>query len=81
MENIVLPIDIKLEPANWPRLLNGITILEGTAKYFEKQNWENKMYQDFKKPVLNEFRIQLIPYYTWANRDIGKMTVWLPIHF
>lgn len=81
MENVVLPIDIKLEPANRPQLLGGITILEGTAKYFEKQNWENKMYQDLKKPVLNDFRIQLIPYYTWAKRDIGKMTVWLPIGY
>lgn len=80
-DEVMLPADVKFEKKYKPELLNGVTVLEGTAKYFKKQDWTKTMYQDFKMPEFKEFKLQLIPYYTWANRGISKMTVWLPIDY
>jgi len=80
-DEIVIPAEIKLKQKYIPELLNGVTVLEGTAKFFQKQNWENTMYQDFEKPELQDFKIKLIPYYTWANRGVSKMSVWLPVDY
>ncbi len=81
VDEVVLPVDVKLKPKYEGELLNGVTTLEGEAKYFERQNWDNTMYQDLKKPELKNFKIKLIPYYTWANRGVADMSVWLPLDY
>ncbi|MCF6222780.1 MAG: hypothetical protein L3J34_03525, partial [Flavobacteriaceae bacterium] len=81
IEEVVLPADIKFEPSYKSDLLNGITVLNGKARYFEKQNWNKKMYQQFKIPQLRDFNLTLIPYYTWANRGVTKMSVWIPVDY
>ena len=45
-------------------LLNGIVIIKGSIHYLEE-----------KKKVKRNFTA--IPYYAWANRGKGKMTVWI----
>ncbi len=32
----------------------------------------------FEKPEVKETVINLVPYYTWSNRGLGEMRVWLP---
>lgn len=81
IEEVVLPANIEFEPSYKPDLLNGIVVLKGEASYFEKQDWDKKMYQQFAPPHFKDFSLSLIPYYTWANRGVTKMSVWIPVDY
>ena len=80
-DEVILPINTEFKPVHNPDFLHGVTFLEGQAKYFKKQNWEKTMYQELQKPEFKEFTLSLIPYFTWANRGISKMSVWIPIDY
>ena len=78
VEEIVLPTDIAFTPVHKPDLLNGVTLLKGTAQYVAQPNWKHTLYREWKNPTIQDIEITLIPYYTWANRGTSKMSVWLP---
>ncbi len=52
-----------------PDLLNGITIVKGTGLYIPEGGAENG--------TEKQVEFTLIPYYAWANRGKGQMTVWM----
>ncbi|MFI5129721.1 MAG: glycoside hydrolase family 127 protein [Chitinophagales bacterium] len=69
--NIVLPQNASFTTEFKPGMLNGITILKSQAIAIvtdEKENKVNTVQQPFVA----------IPYYAWANRGKGEMTVWFP---
>ena len=39
---------------------------------------EEHLYREVGTEIAEEVKVQLIPYYTWNNRGISEMTVWLP---
>nr|WP_294941835.1 glycoside hydrolase family 127 protein [uncultured Mucilaginibacter sp.] len=69
--NIIIPKDTEFKTEYQPELLNGVTILKAEVRAInvdaEKQNVStgNKIFT-------------AIPYYAWANRGKGEMTVWFP---
>jgi hypothetical protein len=79
IEDVVIPSDIELRAIDKPDLLGGVTVLEGTAKALVQPEWEGGLYRDLARPAMKEFTLRLIPYYTWANRGVSKMTVWMPV--
>jgi DUF1680 family protein len=69
--NLVIDDTAKLNYEYQSALLNGVGILTGTIKACTKEPGSGKVSivsQDFKA----------IPYYAWANRGAGEMTVWFP---
>jgi DUF1680 family protein len=52
--------------------------LNGSAKLITNQHWKNQLYQPIH-PQSKDIKIQLIPYFAWANRGNTDMTVWLPL--
>jgi DUF1680 family protein len=69
--NIILPAGLDFSSEFKPAMLNGITVLKADATAIitdEKQNKVNTVKQPF----------MAIPYYAWANRGKGEMTVWFP---
>jgi DUF1680 family protein len=69
--NIVLPPGASFTAEYKPAMLNGIEVLKSEAKAVivnEKQNSITTITQPF----------MAIPYYAWANRGKGEMTVWIP---
>ena len=70
VRNLVLPDSVPLHAAFRPDLLNGVTVVTGkvTALASDANGGVTKTEQDFTA----------IPYYAWANRGRGEMTVWLP---
>ncbi|HLG38608.1 MAG TPA: hypothetical protein VI461_03030, partial [Chitinophagaceae bacterium] len=69
--NIVLPRDASFSAEFKPDMLNGITVLKSDAiavMVDEKGNKVNTVKQSFVA----------IPYYAWANRGKGEMTIWFP---
>ncbi|MCI0496221.1 glycoside hydrolase family 127 protein, partial [candidate division KSB1 bacterium] len=68
--NLLLKDDASLSSEFQSDLLNGVQIINGTALAFKMGETEKtleKTEQDFRA----------IPYYAWAHRGKGEMTVWL----
>jgi DUF1680 family protein len=68
---IVLPPNSSFNTTFKPQMLDGIEILESNAISVVTDEKENKV-TTVKQPFV------AIPYYAWANRGKGEMTVWFP---
>jgi DUF1680 family protein len=71
VSNIVLPAGINFSTEYKPAMLNGITILKTEATVLVTDEKANTV-TTIKQPFV------AIPYYAWANRGKGEMTVWFP---
>jgi len=68
--NILLTDDVPLSTEWRPDLLNGVKVITGKAVGLSKESAD--------APITREQQdIMLIPYYAWAHRGKGQMTVWL----
>jgi hypothetical protein len=70
VRNLLLPDDAKLTAEYRPSMLNGVEIVTGKAVALS--------YDAQGQVVKHEQDLTMIPYYAWANRGRGQMTVWLP---
>jgi DUF1680 family protein len=68
--DLVLTSGAKLQSVFRPELLNGVVTLRGQAMLVVRTK-DGKI-----ETKTQEF--QAVPYYAWANRGDGEMTVWLP---
>jgi uncharacterized protein len=68
--NLILPSDTKFISTFQPGLLNGITVLQAQVPAVVIRQ------PDKVTTVMQNFTA--IPYYSWANRGKGEMTVWFP---
>ena len=65
-----------------PDLLGGMGVLRGEGLLRDKSEWKRKLYHIYQKGQKSKskpFPITAIPYFAWANREPGKMLVWIPI--
>ena len=69
--NIILPDDVKFETTHRKDLLNGVTVLTTEAIALEIDETGKKV-TTVKRPFT------AIPYYAWAHRGEGEMTIWFP---
>jgi DUF1680 family protein len=69
--NIILPATAKFEVTFNPTLLNGVMILKSQSSTIEISA-NGQEIKTTTKPFT------AIPYYAWANRGKGEMTVWIP---
>jgi DUF1680 family protein len=57
-------------------LLEGVVTLSCTGK--AEADWEDQsLYRDYAEAPLEDRVLRWIPYYSWANRAPGEMTVWV----
>lgn len=68
--NIVMPSSAGFTAAFQPALLNGVMTLKAELPVITIKGNDTVVTE--KKPVT------VIPYYSWANRGKGEMTVWFP---
>jgi DUF1680 family protein len=57
-------------------LFGGIVAISAEAA-LARPDWGQDLYRD-QPPAAEPARLVAIPYYLWANRDPGPMSVWLP---
>jgi len=69
--NIIIPKGTVFMPEFEPSLLNGVTILKGQVKTVDLDESAQTISTTSKT-------MTAIPYYAWANRGKGEMTVWFP---
>jgi len=79
LSKLMIPDHTNLKPEYRSDLLDGVTVLKGTALYNNTGTGQPKqLYQTVNQQAYKKIDIQLIPYYAWNNRGIGEMAVWLP---
>lgn len=64
--NLAIPANATFKPVAEPDLLNGVTVLKG------------QVLSETKGETAKKVELTAIPYYAWANRGKGEMTVWFP---
>ncbi len=81
VQDLVMPVQSswELKPENWGQ--HPLTLLQTTAFQKAPQNWEQTLYKPVNAAGLRPVTIKLIPYYAWANRGAGDMSVWLPLSY
>lgn len=77
VEEIMLPTEQTLTFAYCPDLLHGVVTIQGKAFAPKKEQWNDTLYQPVPFINYHEISFTAIPYYAWANRGKGAMTVWL----
>ncbi|MDO4521861.1 MAG: glycoside hydrolase family 127 protein [Eubacteriales bacterium] len=61
-------------------LLNGVVTLTTMGKRLSSAEWAaDSLYQTYHGRNFVDQELKLIPYYAWANRGIGEMTVWIHV--
>jgi DUF1680 family protein len=70
VRNLVLADNVPLKAEFRPTLLNGVEVITGTSVSLSEN--------ESKAVVKKTQTFTAIPYYAWANRGKGEMTVWLP---
>jgi hypothetical protein len=69
--NIIVPKNTQFKPEYEGGLLNGVTVLKADVKSLNiDPSGQNVSTQNAT--------LTAIPYYSWANRGKGEMTVWFP---
>lgn len=61
-----------------PDLLGGVTVVHATARVAKPADHELPYHAPAAEPTGDEVPVIAIPYYAWANREIGAMRVWVP---
>lgn len=69
--NIIVPKDAVFDSAYEPSLLNGVMVLKAKVKSVNIDAASQTISTETKT-------MTAIPYYSWANRGEGEMTVWFP---
>ena len=73
-----LPANSMLKATHKPNLLNGVTVIEAEV-LIRKGRSVDETYSKLERPKFEKINSSFIPYYAWANRGSGEMTVWLPV--
>jgi uncharacterized protein len=62
-------------------LLDGVIVVEAAGQFAEMESWQGRLYQpvsSLPSQSAQASRLVAVPYYTWGNRGIGGMRVWIP---
>jgi DUF1680 family protein len=70
VENDLKPVPMQI--GNLP-----VVAIQGEGVAVEPSAWDGKLYQPLRKLATKPVRFTAIPYFAWANRDAGPMTVWV----
>jgi DUF1680 family protein len=79
VQDVIIPRRIQLKPRFDPRLLGGVTVLEGKALAVAEVPWSGELYRELAPTEPKPIDLKLIPYYAWGNRGRSEMSVWLPL--
>ncbi len=51
--------------------------ITATAKRMNTEEWADELYKPADEIRKESVNLTFIPYFAWANRGIGEMTVWV----
>ncbi len=77
LHELQLPASAALQEEHRSGLLGGITVIQGTAERTAEDGWAGRLYRPAEKEGTASQDVTFIPYYAWANRECGEMSVWV----
>lgn len=82
LRDLVLPASSGLSAEFMPDLLGGVIALRGEAEAAPPtSDWSGRLYRTAiprpERPSARRIALTAIPYYAWANREPGRMQVWI----
>lgn len=77
LHEIILPRSAALRDTWAKELLGGVVTVEAEGIRLSEQGWQGGLYSSAAHPSEEQVALKFIPYYAWANRGEGEMTVWL----
>ena len=82
LRDLVLPAGPELSAAFRPDLLNGVVTLGGNAQVAAPADpWSGRLYRAARGQAATQAArpvpLTAVPYYAWANREPGRLQVWL----
>jgi hypothetical protein len=72
-----LPRDARIEAVQRKDLFDGVVSLVADGKALDEGGWGDTLYRA-NPPAADSAKVTAIPYYLWANREPGRMLVWIP---
>ncbi len=75
VSQLSLPRDAEIVAKEKP-LFDGITVLEASGHAIGTKDWQRDLYRA-TPPNTAPAQLTALPYYLWANREPGPMTVWI----
>ena len=75
--NVYINGDEELISKHKSDFLGGVTVLEGNLLL--RTDTADGMYNVVKKPKVETWNTQLVPYFSWSNRGQAEMSVFLPV--
>ena len=82
VRDVLFPADAGLDTVPKPDLLGGIVALTFLGFGAKRRQWDGALYRPLEAAQRDEpgvVEVLAIPYYAWANREAGPMTVWMPL--
>ncbi len=76
LASIELDTACKPEAVFDPNFFGGAVVISGNALRTDYSNWVNSLYRPLVQEDGSSFKFKAIPYYLWANRQMGEMQVW-----
>jgi len=79
LANVCIPEHAALDASLDSELFGGVSVISGKALRIEPAEDSTALYRHHSQTGYNEtpFTFKAIPYYLWANRDLGEMRGWI----
>ena len=77
LHEIILPKSAALRETWAEELLGGVVTVEAEGTRLSELGWQGGLYSSAARPAEQRVPLKFIPYYAWANRGEGEMTVWV----
>jgi DUF1680 family protein len=77
LQEIVLPRNAELKAETDNELLAGTVVINAEAERVSHAEWGEDLYKANVETISCPEKVKFIPYYAWANRNVGEMAVWV----
>ena len=78
LQRVYLPEEPDFKEQYEPDLLSGVVTLTSKGRRLDQSGWDaDTLYRPAERPEFQDAELKWVPYYAWANRGIGEMTVWV----
>lgn len=79
LADVSLPANADLVARFDQRLLGGVAVVDALLTVRSSGDWDGKLFRELTARPAKTVKAQFVPYFAWANRGSGEMTVWLPL--
>ena len=81
LQCVYLPEEPDFKEQYEPDLLSGVVTLTSKGRRLDQSGWDaDTLYRPAERPEFQDAELKWVPYYAWANRGIGEMTVWVDVY-